>query len=379
MLPVAKPELGEKEKQALNAVIDSGWVAMGDHVAAFERAFARHHDTDDGVAVSSCTAGLHLSLKALGIGPGDEVLVPSLTFVATVNAVLYVGATPVFVDIESLSTPHMSITDAAHKCTSKTKAVILMHYGGYLMDAPPWTAFKEQYGISVIEDAAHAAGLDRAGTIADATVFSFFSNKNLTTAEGGMVLSRDRAVLNEIRLMRSHGMTTGTTDRHRGHALGYDVTTLGYNYRMDELRAAVGLVQLKHLTSWNTNRKELTEYYRWRLRNHCPEVLCPFDGADRPSCHHLMPVVLPKQVNRESIMVSMLHHGVQTSVHYAPVHLFSFYQRKYPFTSLPLTEEYSSRELTLPLYPSLKEPEVEHVVQALHNSLRENAHERVAI
>ena len=174
MISLSTPILGEEEKRALCEVIDSGWLTMGDRVAAFEKAFAKLHGVDDAVAVNSCTAALHLSLKALGIGPGDEVLVPSLTFVATVNAVLYVGATPVFVDIEAIDIPHISIDDAKAKLTSKTKAVIVMHYGGYLVDLKAWRAFADDNGLLLIEDAAHAPAVGAVGRFSDAATFSFF-------------------------------------------------------------------------------------------------------------------------------------------------------------------------------------------------------------
>jgi dTDP-4-amino-4,6-dideoxygalactose transaminase len=197
VLPVAAPCLCEEEKEAIRDVIDSGWIAMGDRVSAFEDAFSRNHGATGGVAVSSCTAGLHLSLRALGIGAGDEVLVPSLTFVATVNAVLYVGATPVFVDIESHEVPHMSLSDAAAKISPRTKAAV-MHYAGYLVDELRWSAFRESYGVDLIEDAAHAAGVDGVGRLGDVAVFSFFSNKNMTTAEGGMIFCRDEGVFSRV-------------------------------------------------------------------------------------------------------------------------------------------------------------------------------------
>ena len=192
MISLSTPILGEEEKRALCEVIDSGWLTMGDRVAAFEKAFADLHGVDDAVAVNSCTAALHLSLKALGIGPSDEVLVPSLTFVATANAVLYVGATPVFVDIDAIDIPHISIDDAKSKLTGRTKAVIVMHYGGYLVDLKAWRAFADDNDLLLIEDAAHAPAVGAVGRFSDAASFSFFSNKNMSTAEGGMVLALRR-------------------------------------------------------------------------------------------------------------------------------------------------------------------------------------------
>jgi dTDP-4-amino-4,6-dideoxygalactose transaminase len=235
MMLLGNPVLGEEEKQALSEVIDSGWLTMGERVAAFEKAFADLHGVGNAVAVNSCTAGLHLCLTALGIGPGDEVLVPSVTFVATVNAVVYAGAAPVFVDIINRELPHISIADAEARCTLKTRAVIVMHYGGYLVDLAAWRRFADAHDLLLIEDAAHAPGIAEVGRWGDAAAFSFFTNKNMTTAEGGMVVARDPVVAQRIRQMRGHGMTKSTLERHRGHAYSYDVTMLGYNYRLDEL------------------------------------------------------------------------------------------------------------------------------------------------
>lgn len=368
VVSLSEPILGDPEKDALCAVIDSRWLTMGDRVTEFERAFAKLHGASDAVAVSSCTAGLHLCLEALGVGPGDEVLVPSLTFVATANAVLYAGASPVFVDIKSEGLPHVDLSDAEEKCTPRTKAVIVMHYGGYLVDLREWRSFADDHHLFLIEDAAHAPVAGEDGIRSDASAFSFFANKNMSTAEGGMVLARDEPVLDRIRRMRSHGMTTGTLDRHRGHAYSYDVTTLGYNYRMDELRAAMGTVQLERLPEWNRRRGELSLHYRERLAAVLPEISVPFTARHQTAAH-LMPVLLPPTVSREKVMEGLRRSGIQTSIHYPPVHLFSYYSERFPGVRLRVTEEFSSREITLPLHPCLKEGDVERVVGALQESV----------
>lgn len=367
MISLSDPVLGEEEKKALCDTIDSGWLTMGDRVASFERAFADLHGVEDAVAVNSCTAALHLCLKALDIGPKDEVLVPSLTFVASVNAVLYVGATPVFVDIENEHTPHISLSEAETKCTPRTKAVILMHYGGYLMDLPAWRSFADAKTLFLIEDAAHAPGLNGVGRFADASAFSFFTNKNMTTAEGGMVIASKTSVIEPIRRMRSHGMTSVTLDRYRGHAHSYDVTRLGYNYRMDELRAAIGLVQLKHLRQWNQRRVELTHLYRKELSKNIPEIKIPFKGNHETTAH-LMPVVLPTGVDRQEVMNQLRKAGIQSSIHYPPIHHFSYYRKKFPKVVLHKTEKFCDRELTLPLHPSLKQNDVERIVKSLQKA-----------
>src|SRR6266567_1360700 len=329
MLLVSEPIVGLDEKEALAAVIESGWVTMGDRVREFEQAFARLHDADDSIAVSSCTAALHLILHTLGIGPGDEVLVPSLTFVATANSVLYAGARPVFVDIESSEVPLMSLGDAEAKCTARTKAVILVHFGGYLAERDSWQSFARRKGLLLIEDAAHAPGLPAAGTFGEAAAFSFYGNKNMTTAEGGAVIAREPLLRDAIRRARSHGMTSGTRQRLDSRSPDYDVTILGFNYRMDELRAALGLAQLKRLTEWNDLRRRLSVHYRQLIAECCGSIIVPFTSS-WASAHHLMPVVLPAASHRQTVINGLRSRGIQTTVHYPPVHRLTFYNDLYP-------------------------------------------------
>jgi dTDP-4-amino-4,6-dideoxygalactose transaminase len=362
------PLVGAEEKAALSEVIDSGWLSTGPKVEAFEAAFAALHGQKMGVALNSCTAALHLILRAFGIGPGDEVLVPAVTFVATANAILYVGATPVFVDIESPDNPLLSLDEAEAKCTPKTKAAIVMHYGGYAVDLPRWREFCDRQHIRLIEDAAHAPGLAGVARLSDASAFSFFANKNMSTAEGGMVLSPDEDVLGIVRRLRGHGMTTDTMVRHRGHAYSYDVTALGYNYRLDELRAAVGLVQLVHLPEWNAKRRDLSLAYRRRLTSEIPAVQVPFEET-HPTTAHLMPILLPEGTRREEVMGGLRGAGIQSSIHYPPVHRFSYYRSLFPDTALPKTEEFCRRELSLPLHPGLTKEDIERVVARLSVAL----------
>ena len=368
MLLVSQPLLGSEEKAALCEVIDSGWITMGDKVRQFEAAFAALHEAEDSVAVASCTAALHLILHALNIGPGDEVLVPSLTFVATANCVLYVGADPVFVDIESLDVPLLSLEDAEAKCTSRTKAVILMHYAGYLASRDAWQAFARRKGLLLIEDAAHAPGRPEIGSYGVAAAFSFYGNKNMTTAEGGAVIARDRGLLEKIRQMRGHGMTSGTRQRFASRNPNYDVSMLGFNYRMDELRAAVGLVQLKSLKQWNDKRSRLAARYRRSIAKHCPSVKVPF-AQPASSAHHIMPILVPESGMRTAIIDRLTNFGVQTTIHYPPVHRLTYLQVRCKDTVLPLTDEFASRELTLPLHPGLEDETVDAVVERLATSI----------
>jgi dTDP-4-amino-4,6-dideoxygalactose transaminase len=364
MLLVAEPIVGDEEKSALAEVIDSGWLTMGDRVRAFEQAFAEIHGADDSVALNSCTAALHLIVQALGIGPGDEVLVPALTFVATANCVAYTGAKPVFVDIESADIPLMSLADAEACCTPRTKAVILVHFAGYLADREAWRAFAARKGLMLIEDAAHAPGLTEVGTFGEAAAFSFYGNKNMTTAEGGAVIARDGALLDRIRQARGHGMTSGTRQRLNARTPIYDVTMLGFNYRMDELRAAIGLVQLRKLATWNDARRRLVTLYRRLIAEHCPAVTMPFAQA-RLSAFHILPVVLPDAEARQHVIDVLREAGVQTTIHYPPVHLMTLYRAMCPGVELPRTEDFARRELTLPLHPRMGADAVELVVTTL--------------
>ena len=365
---VALPLFGREEKIALSQVLEEGWVTMGSRVRAFELAFAEQHGVADAVAVSSCTAALHLILEALGIGPGDEVLVPSLTFVATANSVLYTGGSPVFVDIDSLASPLISLEDAAEKCSPKTKAVIVVNYAGCVEQRSAWREFASRRGLLLIVDAAHAVGVGDAASFGDATAFSFYGNKNMTTAEGGMVVSDRPELLERVRQMRSHGMTSGTFQRHQRGAPRYDVTMFGYNYRMDELRAALGLVQLGRLAAWNERRRVLVALYAEALAALCPAVLVPrLHGAN--SAHHIMPIVLPAKVDRDRVIASLHGDNINTSIHYPPVHHFSFYKSRLPNVQLARTEEFSRRELTLPMHPAMHDRDVERVVSRLAAAL----------
>lgn len=374
MLRVSEPTLGAEECAALADVIERAWITMGPRVSAFEEAFAVAQGCSHAVAVSSCTAGLHLSLVALGIGPGDEVLVPAMTFVATASSVLHAGASPVFVDIASLSTPVMSLADAERRLTPRTRAILLVHFAGYVVDRDAWTAFARTHDLILIEDAAHAAGNPAAGTCGAAAIFSFYGNKNMTTAEGGMIVTEDARLADALRRRRAHGLTSTGFERLNGRSPNYDVTCLGFNYRMDELRAAMGLAQLRHLAGWNRRRRRLTALYRVHLRDEAPGVIMPF--ADLParedveSACHIMPVVLPAEASREDVMRRLLADGVQTTIHYPPCHLLSFYRSREPDVALPLAEEFGRRELTLPLHPGLDPADVAHVCRSLAGALR---------
>jgi dTDP-4-amino-4,6-dideoxygalactose transaminase len=373
-VPLADLDLGQEEIQAVVRVLESRWLTMGQITQEFEQRFAQYLGVKHAFAVSSGTTALHLAYAALGISQDDEVILPSLTFVATANAVLYTGGKPVFADISALNDLNISPSDVERKVTRRTRAIAVMHYGGFPCDMESITAIAQRHGLAVVEDAAHAPGskLDgrRAGTFGDVACFSFFSNKNLAVGEGGMVVTDRDDLAERIKAKRSHGMTTLTWDRHRGHAHSYDVVDLGYNYRIDELRSALGLVQLAKLDKNNQSREEIAKQYRQALVD-VPGVLVPFQDHPGVSSHHLFPIVLEESLSQREFMGQMREQGVQTSIHYPPIHGFTYYRERFgdSIGSLPLTETIGRREVTLPLYPTMTPESVDYVTQAVDSVL----------
>ena len=373
-LRLFEPDIGSEECQAVLQVLESGMLSMGAMVETFEDAFARFLNVRHAIAVSSATAALHLAHHVMGTETGDEVIVPSLTFVATANSVVYTGATPIFADIIGEQDLNIDPDDVAHRITSRTRGIVVVHYAGYPVDMDRIMHLADQHGLYVVEDASHAPGSDYhgkpLGTIGHVGCFSFYTNKNMTTAEGGMVVTNDDNLAQRMRRMRSHGMTTVTWDRIRGHAYSYDVTDLGFNYRIDEMRAALGIVQLNRLPASNKRRRILMENYLTGLSQNCM-IGVPFGLGVEDVSYHICPVLLTEGMMRESVMTDLRNRGVQTSIHYPPVHLFSLYRERYGCRSgmLPITEDVTQRELTLPLYPSMCEADVEHVLDALEKSL----------
>ena len=371
-VPLSDLDYGPEEKNAVREVLESRWLTMGGVTERFERAFADYLGVRHAIAVSNATAALHLANLVLGIGSGDEVIVPSLTFVATANAVKYTNATPVFADITSEIDLSISPESIRAEITPRTKAIIVMHYGGYLCDMPAILALAKEHGLAVIEDAAHAPGAEldgrKAGTWGEVGCFSFFSNKNLVTGEGGMIVTDRDDLAEKIRLVRSHGMTSLTWDRHQGHAHEYDVVTLGYNCRIDELRSALGLAQLEKLEDNNDRRRSISERYRSKLGK-LEYLSLPYSSHPGVSAGHLFPILLNTDRDRQGFIESMHARGVQTSIHYPPVHQFTLYRQDERSANLPVTEEVARREVTLPLYPTMSDEQFELVITTVASEL----------
>jgi len=374
-IPLADVDIDAEELKAVHDVLQSKWLSMGSVTEAFEDAFAEFLGGVHCIAVANGTAALHLACLALGIGAGDEVIVPALTFVASANAVAYTGATPVFADIRGPDDLSIAATDIEAHITPRTRAVVVMHYGGFMCDMDAVLDIARRHRLHVIEDAAHAPGARRgrhvAGTSGDVGCFSFFANKNMTTGEGGMIAVRDTALGERMRRLRSHGMTSLTWDRHRGHASSYDVVDLGYNYRLGELQAALGLCQLRKLASNNRRRAAITASYRAAL-GRAEGIGLPFGDRVEDTSYHLFPIILDAGLDRGRFVAELRRRRIQTSMHYPPVHLFSFYRRHFGTHEgqLPRTEDVGTREVTLPLYPSMSPDDVATVTDGVLSAIQ---------
>ncbi|MBO8162763.1 MAG: DegT/DnrJ/EryC1/StrS family aminotransferase [Brevibacillus sp.] len=364
------PSVGQEEIQAVTEVLKLRWLSMGEQTEAFEREFVQSLGGKGGaVAVSSGTAALHTALHALGIGPGDEVLVPSITFVACAAVVCLTGARPVFVDSISLDDFTLDPADAERKISPCTKAVLVVHYGGYSARMGEIMELARRFGLRVIEDVAHGPFVDTpwgmSGTIGDVGCFSFFATKNVTTAEGGMVYAADPTLLERARLFRSHYMSASSWSKHTGRSTFYDIDGIGLNYRLSDLAAAIGRVQLSKHRQGRHVRTALVHRYRQRLHGQIrlPFAQVPPEGAGL----HIMPVMLPAKTDRTRLMERLKETGIQTSVHYLPCHLFRYY-REHLGTSegdCPVAEEIAARQLSLPLHPELRVDEVDYVCDQL--------------
>ena len=373
-IPLSDIDLDEEETEAVTKVLKSKWLSMGPVTQKFEDEFAKYLGVKYAFGVSNGTAALHIAHKVLGIKEGDEVIVPSLTFVATANSVLYCGAKPVFADITSLNNFDISPDDILEKITDKTKAIIVVHYGGYPCDINAVMEIASDHDLKVIEDAAHAPGAEykgkKCGTIGDVGCFSFFANKNLVTGEGGMIVTNDEKLAEKIRIIRSHGMTTLTWDRHKGHAHSYDVVDMGYNYRINEIASALGLVQLKKLDKNNERRRKIIEEYRKGLEN-TSGISVPFKNHNDTPSYHIFPILLAEGINRDGFMDRLKEKGIQTSIHYPPIHLFTYYRKMFGFKEgmLPKTEYVGEHEVTLPLYPLMKQEDVMYTGDIMKENL----------
>lgn len=367
-IPLFDLNFDEKEEQAVIETIQSKWISTGPKTAAFEHKFANMLNIDHAIALSNCTVSLHLALKLVGVQAGDEVICPSLTFVATVNSIRYVDAIPVFADVTSYEQPTIDPDDIVKIITSKTKAIVVMHYGGFACDMDRIMIIAKKYNLKVIEDACHGPMAEykgnKLGTIGDIGCFSFFSNKNISTGEGGMLVTNNEKYAERTKLIRSHGMTSMSYDRAKGHSTAYDVIELGYNYRMDDIHASIGLAQLDKIEVDLKKRAEIRIEYLHQLKD-IPDIIIPFSNYSDYSSNYIFPIVLKNSTfeKRDKVREQLAGSGIQTSVHYPAVHRFSIYKEFY--TELPLTDYLVDNLITLPMYSKLSIEQIQFIVDSL--------------
>lgn len=363
------PNYDNREGEAVAEVIESRWLTMGERTKKFETKFAEMLGEElHCTALSSATAALHISLLALGIKEGDEVIIPALTFVADINVVRMVGATPVLADCTSLDDWNMSAKTIEKQITDKTKAVIIVHFAGYPCQMDEIVALCKEKDIYLIEDVAHAPEAtykgQKCGTFGEYGCFSFFTNKNLSVGEGGMISSKSKELNQQAQYYRSHGMTSLTLDRHKGRAITYDIAQSGLNYRIDEIRSALGLVQLDKLHEANLKRKVLVERYIENLKD-TPNITVPFLKLQNiESVYHIFPILLNENIDRVAFIGKLKERGIQSSIHYPAFKDFTAF-KDIGLNEAPIAEDIASRELTLPLYPTMSFDEVDFVCDGL--------------
>lgn len=373
-IPLFQLNFTEEEVSAAVETIRSGWISTGPKCEELEHLFEEMWKVKYALSVSNCTDALHLACHLCDIKMGDEVICPSLTFAASVNAIRYVGATPVFCDIKGSEHINIDPEEIEKLITHKTKAIMVVHMAGFPADMDSIMAIAKKNNLRVIEDACHGPLSEykgkKLGTIGDVGCFSFFSNKNISTGEGGMLITNNEQMATQARVMRSHGMTSMSYQRAKGHATTYDVVTLGYNFRMDDIRASIAIVQLKKLQADLEKRILVRKRYVEKLSS-LENVVVPFSDNCEFVSNYIMPVILTglNEQHRNIVRERMHEAGVQTSVHYPSIHKFSIYSSYNAV--LPKTEFASNHGITLPMYASLSEEQVDFVVDILGKAISE--------
>ncbi|EJL6399102.1 UDP-4-amino-4,6-dideoxy-N-acetyl-beta-L-altrosamine transaminase [Vibrio cidicii] len=379
-LPFALPEIGEEEIAEVVDSLRSGWVTTGPKAKRFEEQFSAFLGDEklESIAVNSATSGLHLALEAIGVGPGDEVIVPTYTFTATAEIVRYLGATPIMVDVEE-STFNMTPTAFEAAISEKTKAVIPVHFAGLACDMDEFISIARKHDIRIIEDAAHALPTVYNGKLigtldTDVTVFSFYANKTMTTGEGGMVVTRNQDIAKRCKIMRLHGISRDAFDRYTSTkpAWSYEIVAPGYKYNMPDISAAIGLHQLVKLPDFQIKRQRMAEYYNQQLKD-LPIVLPSLPNEESSHAWHLYPIKLKVDagISRDDFILKMSELGIGCSVHFIPLHLHPYWRDTYNLTPemYPTAQSIFEAEVSLPLYTKMNDEDLLRVVNAVKQVL----------
>lgn len=379
-LPFSRPTMGDEEIAAVTDVLRSGWITTGPKNQELEQLFCENYGCKHAIAVCSATAGMHVTLIALGIGPGDEVITPSQTWVSTINIITLLGATPIFVDVD-IDTLMINADAIAAVITPRTKAIIPVHYSGAPADLDPIYELAQQRGIAIVEDAAHAIGTkykERWIGAKGTAIFSFHAIKNVTCAEGGMVVTDDENIVTKVRMLKFHGLGVDAFDRlTQGRKPQAEVIEPGYKYNLADINAAIAVVQLKRLPEFNRRRAEIVACYREALMaSPLKPLMVP--GYSHLHANHLFMVRVDEAVcgiGRDAFMQALQAKNIGTGLHFRAAHLHKYYREQFPHLLLPATEWNSARLCTLPLFPDMSSEDFTRVIAAIGEVL-ESANER---
>jgi len=372
-VPFFQPHIDNSDKTAVMNTLGATLLTDGPVLQKFENNFSTFTKAKFGVGVSNATAALHLSLKALGVGKGDEVIVPDMTFVATANSVLLSGATPVLADV--YGDMNLSVESIERSLTKKTRAIMPVHFAGKACSIIKIKKLAESHGLSLIEDCAHAIGTmvnnKHVGTFGDVGCFSFYPTKNITTLEGGMIITKSKKIAEYVKSLRNHGITKSLFQRYsKGSPWDYDVVEPGYNYRMDEVRSALGINQLKQIKKLNALRKRAFEYYSQELGHEKGIEIPDMPKHEDHACHlYIIQVTREYGISRDNLFKKMLSAGIRTSVHYKPLHRFTILKKRGKiYDSVKNSDNIYEQILSLPLYPTITAQEQDYVIKQIKNS-----------
>lgn len=377
---LAQPLFGREEKKEVIEALDSGWVTLGPKTKQFEEEFAAYVGSKYAVAVSSCTAGLHLSLLAAGIGKGDEVITTIFTMAATSNTIIHSGATPVFVDIDK-KTFNIDPSKIEAKITPKTKAILVMHYGGHPVDLQKIRKIAKKHKLLVIEDAATAVGAEyngkRIGSISDMTIFSFHPIKNISTGDGGMITTNNRYYAEKLSMLRLHGMNKDAWKRHsKAGSWKYDIVLPGFKYNMTDIQAAIGIHQLRKLERFIKIREKYARMYN-RYFAKIPEITIPFVAKNIRHPRNLYTIVIDfdkLKIGRDDVIEELKNQNIGANAYYIPLYEFSYYKKRFGLKAknFPVTNFVFRNLITLPLYPKMKPNDIRYIIKRLTSTISKN-------
>jgi dTDP-4-amino-4,6-dideoxygalactose transaminase len=372
-LPFARPSIGDGEIEEVVETLRSGWLTVGPRTKAFEQAIAEYVGVERAAALSSCTAGLHLGMIALGVEPGDEVILPALNFAAGPNSAIHLGARPVLVDVDP-STLNVTPEIVEAAITERTRVVVPLHFGGRPCDIDGLMDLARQKGVRVLGDGAHAMSSDygerKVGSVADATAFSFYVTKGITTGEGGCLTSPDAELVDRVSVLSLHGMSSGAWNRYSERGTWfYEIDEPGYKYNMGDVQAALGLRQMERVDDFRHRRKAIADAYTGEL-GASGVVTVPGPSEGGTHAWHLYPITLDTdalRIGRDDFIRALKQEGVGTSVHFIPIHYHAYYERLLGHArgSFPVTEDYFERAVSLPIYPSMTDEDVTDVIEAV--------------